>query len=101
MAPGRGKKNAEKLLGGGPTIRIGQESWCLPYAGFFKWMVSLICQDFFGIVRLLVLGSPGIFLLGWSVTFFLDLTLIFWPKQGKGGGGLKVFKRVFVLSSVL
>ena len=19
----------------GPTIRIGQESWCLPYAGFF------------------------------------------------------------------
>ena len=20
----------------GPTIRIGRESWCLPYAGFFK-----------------------------------------------------------------
>ena len=20
----------------GPTIRIGQESWCLPYAGFFS-----------------------------------------------------------------
>ena len=20
----------------GPIIRIGQESWCLPYAGFFK-----------------------------------------------------------------
>ena len=21
----------------GPTIRIGQESWCLPYAGFFSF----------------------------------------------------------------
>ena len=20
----------------GPTIRIGRESWCLPYAGFFR-----------------------------------------------------------------
>ena len=25
----------QKLLGSGPTIRIGQESWCLPYDGFF------------------------------------------------------------------
>ena len=25
----------------GPIIRIGRESWCLPYAGFF----SLCCQS--------------------------------------------------------
>ena len=25
----------------GPIIRIGQESWCLPYAGFFHW--SCLC----------------------------------------------------------
>ena len=22
----------------GPIIRIGRESWCLPYAGFFFWL---------------------------------------------------------------
>ena len=24
----------------GPTIRIGRESWCLPYAGFFFYFVE-------------------------------------------------------------
>ena len=24
----------------GPTIRIGQESWCLPYAGFFPYRLG-------------------------------------------------------------
>ena len=35
MAAERGKKNAEKLLGGGDTICISQEMLCLPHAGFF------------------------------------------------------------------
>ena len=35
MGGGRRKK-CGKLLGGGATIRIGQEIWCLPYPGFFK-----------------------------------------------------------------
>ena len=26
----------------GPTIRIGRESWCLPYAGFFTWKLELL-----------------------------------------------------------
>ena len=33
----------------GPTIRIGRESWCLPYAGFFclfLYSVSLQCYIF-------------------------------------------------------
>ena len=25
----------------GPTIRIGRESWCLPYAGFFVQWIDL------------------------------------------------------------
>ena len=28
----------------GPIIRIGRESWCLPYAGFF-WMKLLFLRD--------------------------------------------------------
>ena len=24
----------------GPTIRIGRESWCLPYAGFFHTIIG-------------------------------------------------------------
>ena len=26
----------------GPTIRIGRESWCLPYAGFFRSISALL-----------------------------------------------------------
>ena len=29
----------------GPIIRIGRESWCLPYAGFFIYSSSLACID--------------------------------------------------------
>ena len=25
----------------GPTIRLGRESWCLPYAGFFRWQFHI------------------------------------------------------------
>ena len=25
----------------GPTIRIGRESWCLPYAGFFSLCIQI------------------------------------------------------------
>ena len=35
-AAGGVKKNAQKLLGAGATIRIGREILCLPYAGFFS-----------------------------------------------------------------
>ena len=37
----------------GPIIRIGRESWCLPYAGFFKHPLenedkcSTCVQDYF------------------------------------------------------
>ena len=34
---GEYKKNAQKLLGGGATIRIGREILCLPYAGFLSF----------------------------------------------------------------
>ena len=30
------------FYGIGTTIRIGQESWCLPYAGFFNKMFELL-----------------------------------------------------------
>ena len=29
----------------GPSIRIGRESWCLPYAGFFQGDYDLINYD--------------------------------------------------------
>ena len=35
MVVWKDKKNAEKLLGGGATICIGQEMLRLPYAGLF------------------------------------------------------------------
>ena len=28
----------------GPTIRIGRESWCLPYAGFFLILFIFNCH---------------------------------------------------------
>ena len=36
----------------GPAIRIGQESWCLPYVGFFRvlmprWEMALLLWDLF------------------------------------------------------
>ena len=33
---GKKKYHANSSICIGPTIRIGRESWCLPYAGFFK-----------------------------------------------------------------
>ena len=36
-AAGRGKKNDDRLLGSGATIRIGQEILCLLYAGFVSY----------------------------------------------------------------
>ena len=27
----------------GPSIRIGRESWCLPYAGFLGWDMTMAC----------------------------------------------------------
>ena len=33
------KKNLQNCIG--PTIRIGRESWCLPYAGFFYFLIEV------------------------------------------------------------
>ena len=33
----------------GPTIRIGRESWCLPYAGFFTF------ENIYAILKPLIL----------------------------------------------
>ena len=36
----------------GPIIRIGRESWCLPYAGFFFWLawtLGIISNSFLNI----------------------------------------------------
>ena len=41
LATSKKKKKIKKIMHFlqnciGPTIRIGRESWCLPYAGFFR-----------------------------------------------------------------
>ena len=38
----------------GPTIRIGRESWCLPYAGFLKASFGLFCNTYLLVFGLLL-----------------------------------------------
>ena len=59
----------------GPTIRIGRESWCLPYAGFLYSLLRLglvVRLLFPECVRLLVIVLLGLCLLvclRWLVLF--------------------------------
>ena len=41
----------------GPTIRIGRESWCLPYAGFFPCLVIVSFKIATSSLRLSKLSS--------------------------------------------
>ena len=43
----------------GPTIRIGQDSWCLPYAGFFYSLYGTVWP---GMLKQCVLGSADIYI---------------------------------------
>ena len=54
-------KNVDYLIIGA-TIRIGQESWCLPYAGFF--LVRLIFLFFLFLKRVLQPGIKTLVLIG-------------------------------------
>ena len=65
----------------GPTIRIGQEGWCLPYVGFFKYQFALFNHNILmktnRITCFFLAKSLGnFFLLGgqfWFSVGFLDL----------------------------
>ena len=76
IAAGRDKKNAQKLLGGGDTIRIGPEMLCLPYARFF--LKDLNIYNFLPLTSLLYTVEE--FVGEWCVAI-LFLDILVWVLQ--------------------
>ena len=67
----------------GPTKRIGRESWCLPYAGFFIYFSFLSSRNLSKIVLVLLYASVERVGVSRMRNFF--------NLSDKGGRGLWVF----------